>query len=107
MADIGLGRLLVPARGRFDSVSGYADRALLHVSCPVCREKFLNDMFGLAIVTLPEVVIPNPSIPVNKVIGRPVFVVERIPNFMTAINGNRIGDVQLVHGVLYVYSLFF
>jgi hypothetical protein len=102
ITDIGLGRLLVSAGGRLDSVSGYPNRALIQAGGSVCPERFLNDMLGLAVVALPEMVIPNPSIAVDEIICRPVFVVERIPNPVIAVDGNRIGDVQFAHGVLYV-----
>src|SRR5580658_9631919 len=107
IADIGLGRLLVSAWGRLDSVGGDPNCALIQVGGSVCLKKFLNDMLGLAVVALPEVVISNSSIPVDEVICRPVFVVERIPNPVIAVDGHRIGNVQIAHSVLYVCSLFF
>jgi hypothetical protein len=105
IADIGFGRLLVSAWGRLDSVIGYVNWVLIQAGGSVCLEKILDDTFGLAIVALSEVVIPNASIPVDEIICRPVFIVERIPNPMIAVDGNRIGNVQITHSVLYVRPL--
>ncbi len=59
-------------------------------------------MLGLGVVALPEVVIANLSFPVDEVVCRPVFVVERIPNSVVAVDGDRVGNAQFANGILYV-----
>jgi hypothetical protein len=89
-------RLHIPARCRLDSVSGYANGALIQASGSVFLQKrSWMTRSDLAIFALPEVVITNSSFPVDEVLRRPVFVVERLPNPVVAVDGDRVGDLQI------------
>ena len=52
-------------------------------------------------------VVADLAFAVNEVVRGPVFVVEGLPDFVIAINGDGIGDLEVAHGLLYVGALFF
>lgn len=92
VSDIGFGRSFILELGRrFDSVSGCA-----RGWCPSQSRRFPSEVPGCtlnrSILTLAEVVVANPSFRVDEILRWPVFVVERTPNCVVAVDGNRIDN---------------
>src|ERR1700678_3132817 len=106
VANIGFGRSHISAGCCLDSGSDYANRAVIQASRSVFPEQFLYDALEVAIVALTEVVITNSPFPVDEILRWPVFVVERLPNPVIAVDGNGIGDIQIAYGVLYIAPFF-
>jgi len=102
IADVGLGRSFVSAGRCLNSVRGYANDAPIQTCGSVLLQKFLDDALGLAIFTLPEVVISYSSFPIDELVCRPVFVVGCIPNPMVAVDGDWVCGVQFANGFFYV-----
>src|SRR5580658_282070 len=102
VADVRFGGSLISARCGLHSVSRYADRAPIQASGSVFLEKFLDDALTLGVFALTEVVIANSSLPIDKVLRRPVLVVECLPDGVIAIDGDWVGHLQIARGVFYV-----
>ena len=105
IADIGLGRLDISARRRCDPISSYAIRDPGQNGGPVFFQKFLDDPLGLGIFAFAEVVITDSSFRIDEIIRRPVFVVERIPNLVVAVDGDGVGNLQIPDSAFYVDTL--
>jgi hypothetical protein len=88
VANIGFGRSHISAGCCLDSGSGYANRAVIQASRSVFLEKFLYNALEVAIFALTEVVITNSPFPVDEILRWPVFVVERLPNPVIAVDGD-------------------
>src|SRR5207245_10295796 len=93
IADIGFRRSHIVAGRRLGSVSRYTDRARIQASGSVLPQKFLNNMLGPFILALAEVVIADSSLPIDELVRRPVFVTERLPNPMVAVDGDWEGNL--------------
>lgn len=102
VADVGFGRLHILAGGCFDPVGGNSNQAPVHAVGAVFFQKFLYGALRLAIFAFPEVVITNSSIPIDEVLGRPVMVVERLPNPAIAVDRNWVNKIQIANSVFYV-----
>jgi len=50
----------------------------------------LDHALRLVVLALGEVVISNPPLAVDEVVGRPVFIIEGLPNLVVAVDGNRV-----------------
>ncbi len=70
---------------------------------PFSFRSFLDDPLDLAIIAFPEVVIPNSPFRIDEILRRPVLVVERLPNPVLAVDGDRKTNLQIAHGVFYVH----
>src|SRR5580704_17994208 len=106
VANIGLGRLhIVPGRS-LDSLSVYVDGVFIQTNRSVLPEKILDYMLKLAVVAFTEVVIANSSLSVDEILCRPIFVFERLPDPVVAVDGNRIRDIQITYGVLDIAPFF-
>src|SRR6202011_2197492 len=106
IADIGFGRSDLVAWWCPDSVRGYVNRAAPQSGGSIVLQKLLDDTFGLAVISLAEVVITNSPFPIDEVVCRPVFVVERLPNPVVAIDRDRVGNVQIARCPFYVRVYF-
>ena len=70
-------------------------------------EKLLNHPLGLVVFAFAEVVIANASLAVDEVVRRPVFVVESLPDFVVAVDGDGISDLQIANRFFHVGAVFF
>src|SRR5215467_4210115 len=101
VADVGLGRsdgaevrrrlraacvhLHVAARGRRVRV--------------VLVQQLLDDVLRFLIVAFPEMMMADPALPVDEVVRWPVAILERIPDRSIAVDGDRIGELEILHGL--------
>ena len=107
VANIGLGRLhIVPGR-RLDSITVYVNSGFIQTNRSVLSKKFLDHMLEFAVVAFTKVVIANSSLSIDEILRRPIFVVERLPDPVVAVDGNRISDIQIAYSVLDIASFFF
>src|SRR5580692_5882336 len=107
VSDISLGRTNVHApRSRFHPAGSNADHSPRDRLRAVLLEQLLNHALGLVIFTLPEVVISNPSLPINEVVRRPILIVEGSPDLVVAVDGNRISDLQVANRLFNVRAIF-
>ena len=58
----------------------------------------LNDPFRLFVFTLAELMMPNASLRIDDIKGRPIFVLESTPYRKVAIDRDRIIDPHLLRG---------
>src|SRR6202034_596535 len=60
-------------------------------------QELSNHALRLVVLTLAEVVIANPPLAVDEVMRRPVFIIERLPNRVVAVDGNGVCDLQITN----------
>src|SRR6185437_9417202 len=106
VTDIGFRRLdLSSVGGLFHSFA-----IDLHVSRGHCvaalLQKLLNLLLRLLVVSFAEVVGANAASGVDEIVRGPVFVTEGFPYLVVAVEGDGIGDLEVVHGALDVRLLF-
>src|SRR5580692_3253068 len=105
IADIGFGRSLIRPVGRgLDTVGGYARHVRREASCSVFLQEFLDDALDLAVLTLTEVMVANSPFSIDEILGRPSLVIERPPNLVVGVYGDRVGDLQITHGCFDVFA---
>src|ERR1700722_8033 len=102
--DIGFGRSHIgPVRSGLDSNSGYVRRVRSDTRCSVFLQEFLDDALDFAVIALPKVVVPDSPFRVDEILGGPILVIERLPDRRLAVDGHRKSNIQIAHGILYVY----
>src|SRR5438477_96326 len=52
-----------------------------------------------------EVMVTDPTVDIDEVEGRPVVVVERLPDAVVVVHRHRVADVHLLDGALHVVEL--
>ena len=94
--------MLIAAGRCFDSASGYVHQTSIQAAGSILFQKLLYEALDFAIITLAEVVITNMSFRIDDVLRRPVFVIECLSDPIVAVDGNRVGHLQLPHRVFHI-----
>src|SRR6185295_2718812 len=69
--------------------------------------QLLDDAFALFVSTFSELVVPNSSVRIGDVHGRPVVIAEGLPNCIVAVECDRILDPHLLRGLADVVNVAF
>ncbi len=90
VSDVSFRRAHVTAgRSCFDARGGNVDRASGERCRSVFFQKLLDHAFRLVVLAFAEVVVSNASLAVDEVVGRPILIVECLPDFVVAVDRNR------------------
>ena len=81
------------------------DCAGWHGCCVRLCEQLLNPSLGLVVLALAEVLVAHLAGGIDEVVGRPVFIVECVPDGVVAVERDGIRDGKLLHGLLHVGHL--
>src|SRR5271165_927300 len=99
ISDIGFGRLnIVRIRRSFRTAGSDFGHGLGNRSMVSFLEQGPYPLFRFLVSTLAKVVKADFPRGVNKVISRPVFIVEATPDFVVIIHRDRIENAEVLHG---------
>ena len=81
------------------------DCAGRHGCCVRLFQQLLDPSLGLVVLPLAEVLVAHLAGCIDKVMGRPVFIVECVPDGVVAVERDGVRDGKLLHGLLHVGQL--
>ena len=106
VADIGLRRLQVAPDRRRLPRRGHRPRPVVaDVAGAGLGQQLLDDPFRLLVVAFAELMMPDVPLRIDEVERRPIFVVERAPYRIVAVDRDRIVDPHVLRGPAHVVDV--
>src|SRR5580704_15339629 len=94
VADVSLRGPLVIAWRSLNSSARRGNKVFVDARRAVFFQKFLDEALHLRIFTFAIVPVANLSFAIHDVLRRPGFVVERLPDVVVAVYGNRKNNIE-------------
>src|ERR1700733_11983688 len=96
VTDIGLRRFdLAAIGGGFRAIRRHRDEIGGEGAVARFGEELLDNPLGLVILAFAEMVVAHAALRIDEIVRRPVFVVERSPDFIVVVDRHRIADMQI------------
>jgi hypothetical protein len=61
-------------------------------------QHFLDDRLRLFVFALAELVMANAALGIDEIEGGPIMIIERAPDFVIAVYGDRVVDLEVLQG---------
>ena len=90
---------------RLQTLRGYRDELILDALACGLAQQVLDHPFAVVVLTLAEMVVPDPALCICQVDGRPVPVAEGAPDPVVAVESDRVVDPHGLRGLADVFDV--
>lgn len=106
VTEVGLGRAQAhPVGLRLQTLRGCGDELFVDALASGLAQQVLDHPFAVVVLTLAEVVVPDPALCICEVDGRPVSVAERAPDPVVTVESDRVLDPHGLRGLADVFDV--